>query len=107
MEFANNLKGNETEVRGLELEVTKEVIYRVMAFPTVSKRWFNRKIDDRSLKEDFLQGEERLVKKGKQIDILSLPQQWADVLIYLIKYITHEGRETIAFNCHLPFLNHL
>lgn len=73
MEFAKNLKRNQLEVRGLRLEVTKEVISYVTTFPTEGKRWFNRKINDPSLKEDFLQGEERLVKKGRGIHRLSLP----------------------------------
>jgi len=45
----------------------------VTTLPVEGKRWFNRKINDPSLKEDFLQGEEQLVKKGRGIDRLSLP----------------------------------
>lgn len=71
------------------------------------KRWFNRKVNDPSLKGDFLQEEELLVKKGRGIDRLSLTQPWADVSLYLIKYITWEGREKIVFNYHFPLLNHL
>ena len=106
MEFANNLKRNQTKVRGLQLEVTKEVISHVMTLPIEGKRWFNRKINDPSLKEDFFQGEEWLVTKGRGIDRLLLPQPWEDATLYLIKYITCEGREKIVFNYHFPLLNH-
>lgn len=58
MEFAKNLERNQVEVRGLKLEVTKGVIPRVTTLPVEGKRWFNRKVNDPSLKEDFLQGEE-------------------------------------------------
>lgn len=91
----------------MKLEVTKEVIDRVTGFLTEGMRWFNRKVNDPSLKGDFLQEEESLVKKGMGIDRLSLPQPWADVSLYLIKYITCKGRATIVFNYHFPLLNHL
>lgn len=107
MEFSKNLERNQTEVRGLKLEVTKEVIARVIGLPVEGKRWFNRKVNDPSLKGDFLQEEESLVKKGRGIDRLSLPQPWDDVSLYLIKYITCEGRATIVFNYNFPLLNHL
>lgn len=71
------------------------------------KMWFNRKVNDPSLKGDLLQEEELLVNKGMGIDRFSLPWPWDDVSLYLIKYITYEGRATIMFNYHFPFLNHL
>lgn len=64
------------------------------------------KVNDPSLKEDFLQESESLVKKGRGIDRMSLPQPWVDVALFLIKYITCEGRATIMFNYHFPLLNH-
>lgn len=73
MEFAKNLERNQTEVRGLKLEVMEEVIARVIGLPAEGKRWFNGKVNDPSLKGDFLQEEESLVKKGRGIDRLSLP----------------------------------
>lgn len=48
-----------------------------------------------------------MVKKGRKIDGLSLPQPWADVALYLVNYIIYEGREIIVFNYHFPLLNHL
>lgn len=36
-----------------------------------------------------------------------LPQPWGDVSLYIIKYITCEGQETIVFNYHFLVLNHL
>lgn len=78
-----------------------------MTLPIEVKRWFNKKISDPSLKEDFIQREEQLVKKGRGIDRLSLPQPWADVTLYLIKYIKCEGRATIVFNYHFSLLNYL
>lgn len=107
MEFEKNLERNQIEVRGLKLEVREEVTARVTGLPVEGKRWINRKVNDPSLKGDFLQEEESLVKKRKGIDRLSLPQPWVDVALYLIKYITCEGRETIVFNYHFPLLNHL
>ena len=59
------------------------------------------------MKEDFLVGEEKLEKKGRGIDRLSLPHPWEDVSLGLIKYITWVGISTIVFNYHLPLLNHL
>lgn len=107
MEFAKNLKRNQAEVRGSQMEVTEEVISHVTTWPIEGKMWFNRKMNDPSLKEDFLQGEERLAKKGRGIDRLLLPQSWVDVTLYHIKYVTSEGREKIVFNYHFSLLNHL
>jgi len=70
------------------MEVIEEVISHVMEFPKEGKRWFSRKMNDPSLKEDFLQGEEWLERKGRGIDKLSLPQPCLDVALYLIKYVT-------------------
>lgn len=46
------------EVRGLKLEVTKEVISRVTTLPIEVKVGLTKKINDLSLKEDLLQGDE-------------------------------------------------
>jgi len=73
MKFVDNLEINQTKVRGLNLEVIEEVIARVIGLPVEGKGWFNRKVNDPSLKGDFLQEEESLVKKGRGIDSLSLP----------------------------------
>ena len=54
MEFAKNIGTNQTEVRGLKLEVTEEVIARITRLPAKGKRWFTRKVNDPSLKGDFL-----------------------------------------------------
>ena len=59
------------------------------------------------MKEDFLVGEEKLEKKGRGINKLSLPHPWAAVTLGLIKYITCEGRSMIVFNYHFPLLNYL
>lgn len=106
MEFAKNLERNHMEVRGLKLEVTEEVITKVIGLPVEGKRWFTRKVNDPSLKGDFLQESESLVKKGRGIDRLSLPQTWVDVSLFLIMYITCEGRATIVFIYHFSFFNH-
>ena len=89
------------------MEVTEEVISRVTSLPIKGWRWFNRKINDPSLKEDFLVGEEKLEKKGKGTDRMPLPHPWEDVALGLIKYITYEGRSMIVLNYHFPLLNHL
>lgn len=73
----------------------------------MGKWWFDKKINDPSLKAEFVQGEEQLEKKGRGIDIFSLPQAWGDVSLYIIEYITYEGRETIVSNYHFALLNHL
>ena len=54
MEFAKNLERNQMEVRGLKLEVTEEVISRVTGLPVEGTMRFNRKVNDPSLKGDFL-----------------------------------------------------
>ena len=59
------------------------------------------------MKEDFLKGEERLEKKGRGVDRLSLPQPWAYVTLGLINYITCEGRSIIIFNYHFHLLNNI
>eukprot|EP00253_Pinus_taeda_P008570 PITA_08570 len=70
MEFMKNLEKNQMKVSGLKLEVTEEVISQMMTLPIEGKRWFNKKVNDPSLKDDFLQAEEQLVKKGRGINRL-------------------------------------
>ena len=85
LEFARNLNRNQTEIKALWLEITEEVIVRVTTLWPEGKRWFNRKTNGLSLKAEFLQGEEQLVKKGRVIDRLSIPQSWNDVALFIIK----------------------
>ena len=41
MEFAKNMDRNQTEVKGLKLEVTEEVIAQLRELRAEGKRWFN------------------------------------------------------------------
>lgn len=88
LELARNENRSQTKVKGLRLEVIEEVISRVTTLQTKRKRWFNQKFNDPAIKAEFLQGEEQLVKKGRRINHLSLPQPWHDVALFIIKYIT-------------------
>lgn len=107
LEFSLNLDKNKTKVIGLKLDVIEEYVSQLKTLQTEGKWWFKWKINDPSLKTRFLQGEEKLDKKGSGIYYLSLPQPWNDVALFIIKYITCEGSETIVFNYRFPLLNHL
>lgn len=107
IEFSQKLNNNQTWVRGLQFELTEEVISQVNTFPLEGWKWFNRKINDPSFKEYFLEGEEKLEEKGRGINRLSLPHPWVDVTLGLIKYITFEGRSMIVFNYHFPLLDQI
>lgn len=57
MEITQSLHRNHMKVWGLNLKVTEEVIAHLTSLQTMGKWWFDRKINDPSLKVEFLQGE--------------------------------------------------
>ena len=69
--------------------------------------WFGRRVPTTVAVQDFLiEGEQvQMTKRG--IPLQPLPQPWNQVVVFLKKYITCEGRYQTVYNSKLPLLSHL
>lgn len=107
LEFALNLEGGNSQVRGMWIIVTEEAIAVVSGFPHFGQQWFTRKSTLLAFPEKFLQGVELVMPKGKGYDQVMLPQTWDDIALFIHKYITCEGCYSIIFSYHFMLLAYL
>lgn len=106
-EFTSILSDGEAQVKGLRVVVTEEWIAEVTGLPTNGENYPESK-DACSAREEFTrQGDPPLV-----IDIWgarreSLPPEWRAVELYVLKYLTCEGRFSCLYLYHFKLLSHL
>jgi hypothetical protein len=71
-EFAQNLDGHSSMVRGLKIRVTEETIATASGLPISGQRWFVRKTPLPEFPELFLREGEEVKPKGKGYEWTSL-----------------------------------
>ena len=54
LQFYLNLIETHSEVRGLRIEVTKEIVAEVTSPPQVGRTWFGRKTHNATIVQDFM-----------------------------------------------------
>ena len=73
----------------------------------VGKAWFERRVPTMVAQEEFLREGEHVQSSKRGIALHSLPRPWDQVVVFLKKYITYEGRYQTVYNSELPLLSHL
>jgi hypothetical protein len=91
LEFAINFREIRTEVVVVVMQVTENVIAKVIGLPQMGERWYCRRRPKPKILEQFLELGGALVKKGTGFDRTSLSSPWQDVAIVMQRYITCEG----------------
>jgi hypothetical protein len=107
LEFTHNLTGTHSHVRGLEISVTEAVISSVTGLPRTGRKWFGRRTTIPNAKTNFLEEGEQVQPRGRGTTIESLPQPWDQVVVFLKKYITCEGRYKVVYTYDFVLLSHL
>ena len=79
----------------------------VTSLSWVGRSWFGRRTPNSTTVQDFLVASEQLRPSGWGIELQSLPRPWDQVVIFLKKYITCEGRYQSVYYYEFPLMSHL
>jgi hypothetical protein len=76
LQFAQNLQEDHSVVAGVRISVTEEDIAEVSGLPRDDTRVFSRKHIIKDVQQSFYLPEERIVLKGRGVQLSSLPPPW-------------------------------
>jgi hypothetical protein len=107
LQFALNLQEDHSVVNGVRISVTEEDIAEVSGLPTDGTRIFSRKHIIRGAQQNFFLPEERIIFKGRGVQLSSLPPPWPGVARFIKRYLTCEGRYQVVYQHELLLLSHL
>jgi hypothetical protein len=107
LQFARNLQGDHSVVEGVRIPVTEEGIAEVSGLPMNDKRTFSRKHIIGTVQQNFFLPEERIVLKGRGVQLNSLPPPWPEVARFIKHYLTCEGRYQVVYQHDFLLLSHL
>jgi hypothetical protein len=107
LQFALNLQEDHSVVNGVRISVTEEDIAEVSGLPTDGARIFSRKHIIRGAQQNFFLPEERIIFKGRGVQLSSLPPPWPGVATFIKRYLTCEGRYQVVYQHELLLLSHL
>jgi hypothetical protein len=79
----------------------------VSGLPTNDARIFSRKHIIRGAQQNFFLPEERIIFKGRGVQLSSLPPPWPGVTKFIKYYLTCEGRYQVVYQHELLLLSHL
>jgi hypothetical protein len=71
------------------------------------KRMFSRKHIIGTVQQNFFLPEERIVLKGRGVQLNSLPPPWPEVARFIKHYLTCEGRYQVVYQHDFLLLSHL
>jgi hypothetical protein len=107
LQFALNLQEDHSVVNRVRISVTEEDIAAVSGLPTDGARIFSRKHIIRGAQQNFFLPEERIIFKGRGVQLSSLPPPWPGVAKFIKHYLTCEGRYQVVYQHELLLLSHL
>jgi hypothetical protein len=107
LQFARNLQEDHSVVEGVRIPVTEEGIAEVSGLPMNDKRTFSRKHIIGTVQQNFFLPEERIVLKGRGVQLNSLPPPWPEVARFIKHYLTCEGRYQVVYQHDFLLLSHL
>jgi hypothetical protein len=107
LQFARNLQDNHSVVAGVRISVTEQDISAVSGLPMDGTRQFSRKHIIGDVQQSFFLAEERIVPKGRGVQLSSLPPPWPEVARFIKHYLTCEGRYQVVYQHDFLLLSHL
>jgi hypothetical protein len=93
--------------QAVRISVTEEDIAEVSGLPIDDTRMFSRKHIIRNVQQSFFLPEERIVLKGRGVQLSSLPPPWPEVARFIKHYLTCEGRYQVVYQHDFLLLSHL
>jgi hypothetical protein len=107
LQFTRNLQEDHSVVNGVRISVMEEDIVEVSGLPTNDTRMFSRKHIIGNVQQNFFLPEERIVLKGRGVQLNSLPPPWPEVARFIKRYLTCEGRYQVVYQHEILLLSHL
>jgi hypothetical protein len=107
LQFTRNLQEDHSVVEGVRILVTEEDIAEVSGLPMNDTHWFSRKHIIGTVQQNFFLPEERIVLKGRGVQLNSLPPPWSEVARFIKHYLTCEGRYQVVYQYDFLLLSHL
>jgi hypothetical protein len=107
LQFARNLQENHSVVAGVRISVTEQDISAVSGLPMDGTRQFSRKHIIGDVQQSFFLAGERIVLKGRGVQLSSLPSPWPEVARFIKHYLTCEGRYQVVYQHDFLLLSHL
>jgi hypothetical protein len=107
LQFAQNLQEDHSVVAGVRISVTEEDIAEVSGLPRNGTRVFSRKHIIGDVQQSFFLAGERIVLKGRGVQLSSLPPPWPGVARFIKHYLTCEGRYQVVYQHDFLLLSHL
>jgi hypothetical protein len=107
LQFARNLQDNHSVVAGVRISVTEQDISAVSGLPMDGTRQFSRKHIIGDVQQSFFLAGERIVLKGRGVQLSSLPPPWPEVARFIKHYLTCEGRYQVVYQHDFLLLSHL
>ena len=96
-----------SEVMGLHIEFTEEIVAEVTSLPQSGRAWFGRRTCNVTTMREFLLAGEQVCQAKRGITLQPLPHSWNEVEVFLKNYITCEGRYQTVYFSEFPLLSHL
>ena len=91
----------------MHIEVFEAIMAEVTGLPQVGIAWFGSRIPTTAAVQDFLMEGEQVQMTRRGIVLQSLPHPWNQVVFFLKKYITCEGRYQTVYHSEFSLLSHL
>jgi hypothetical protein len=107
LQFTRNLQENHSVVAGIRISVTEQDISAVSGLPIDGTRQFSRKHIIGDVQQSFFLAGERIVLKGRGVQLSSLPPPWPEVARFIKHYLTCEGRYQVVYQHDFLLLSHL
>jgi hypothetical protein len=107
LQFAHNLQDNHFVVAGVRISVTEQDISAVSGLPMDGTRQFSRKHIIGDVQQSFFLAGERIVLKGRGVQLSSLPPPWPEVARFIKHYLTYEGCYQVVYQHDFLLLSHL
>jgi hypothetical protein len=91
LEFFQNLQGEISMVRGIQISVTPKILAEVTGLPNMGIQRTGRYTTLKEVVETFTDPGEEFDKKGKGLNLSTLREPWKELAGIIQRYITCDG----------------
>lgn len=99
------LVNNKSTIKWIEVDVLELTIENFSRLPIVGEE-FPKWGHDITTRNKFALPREKIDSSSQDIRQLSLPWLWNSIVIYIIKYLTCEGRQSLLYTIHFKLISH-
>jgi hypothetical protein len=107
LQFTQNFQEDHSIIAGIRISVTEQDISTSSGLPMDGTRQFSRKHIIGDVQQSFFLTGERIVPKGRGVQLSSLPLLWKEIARFIKHYLTCEGRYQVVYQHNFLLLSHL